>query len=159
MRVYMIFVIFSSIIVSEVNGQTDTINFSYYQYLQNILSKDSSIKDFRYVCNKYKNGKIKDQHMYVKYKSDSIERFWRIGKCFYYYENGNLESSTDIDLILKKHVGIGLSLDEKGDTTWATFWGNLNGKVLPTNTIFSVDGLGKIYEMYPDKYKEILEKK
>jgi hypothetical protein len=140
-------------------GQSDTINSAYFSRLQEILSKDSLIKDYRYVCNKFKSGKIKEQHMYVKYKTDSIERFWRIGKCYHYYENGNLESTTDVDIILKKHVGKSVNLDINGDTTSATFWGNQNGKVMLVFTVFSVDNLGRIYEMYPDKYIDVTYKK
>lgn len=140
-------------------GQTDTINEYYFTNLQTLLAKDSTIKDIKYVCKRHKNGKVEEQHMYVKYKTDSIERFWRLGKCFHYYENGNLKASTNIDLVLKKFVGIGLNLDIKGDTTWATFFSNENGRTFPTVTIFKQGDLGKVYEMIPDKYTDVFYKK
>jgi hypothetical protein len=155
MKIIFIIFIYLSIFSSNIYSQSDTLNENYFKNIQLVLKNDSSIKDVRYICEKYKNGIIEAQHIYVKFNNDSIDRYWRLGKCFHYYKNGKMKTITNVDLLTKTHNSIDINFTENGDTSWTSVYENYNSKMVPFNTIFSQAGFGKIYEMTTDKYTDI----
>lgn len=140
-------------------GQIDTLNQSYFENLKKDLLKDSSIIDIKYVCETYSNKAIKTQHIYVKYKDDKINGYWRVGKCFHYYPNGKIELVSNIDISTKKYNGLTASIDQNGDTLETTIWENYKNKTMPPDVIYKIDTIGEIHELYPDKITEIKYKK
>jgi hypothetical protein len=73
-------------------------NKDYYQNLKSELLKDSAISDVRLNERKYNNGIQKRMFVMVKFKNDSINRYWTVGKLESYYKNGHLKESSIYDL-------------------------------------------------------------
>lgn len=151
----IILTIIQLLIFQLINGQNDTLNQSYFSQLKKELQADSIINQIKYKCKLYDNGTVKEQHMYVKYKNDSIDRFWRVGECFHYYENGQLMSNTNIDIKSRVFTAQSISYTEQGDTSLITIWDNYKGRTFPIHTVFNQGDLGKVYELQPDLYHEI----
>lgn len=147
------------IISSKAYSQLDTTNEHYFTNLSLELSRDSTVKDIKYICEHYNNSQIKAQHLYVKFKKDTVDGYWRVGKCFHYYESGQLQFVSNIDLTTRKYDGITASLDLNGDTLSAAIWGNYHNRLMPPNSTYSVDSVGNVYELHPDMVTTINYKK
>jgi hypothetical protein len=158
-KVALLILIFLFNFTGHLYCQIDTINESYFKNLQKDLLTDPTVKDVKYVCERYNGTSIKTQHIYVMYKTDTIVGYWRVGKCFHYYPNGNLELFSNINLVTKKYDGITAGLGLNGDTLEVTIWGNYKNRMIPPNVVYKIDSIGQIHELHSDELTNIKYKK
>lgn len=95
-----VFVVALLICFFNAYSQMDTINATYFANLKVILSKDPNIKQIKFVQKKIADDKGFRQIMYVKFKNDSKNRYWHVGKEFIYNSSNNsLGAVRNADLI------------------------------------------------------------
>jgi len=74
-------------------------NLEYFLRVQEELKIREEFSMVKLHQTKYWNGNIKAQKLYVKFKGDTINRKWIIGKTFEYYRNGNIKAHAEFDLV------------------------------------------------------------
>lgn len=62
----------------------------YYEELYNKLLNDSKIVDVNQYKKMYRKGNQKEIYTLVKFKNDSIDRYWIVGKAQSFWRNGNV---------------------------------------------------------------------
>jgi hypothetical protein len=135
----------------------DTLNINYFNSLKNNLLKDSTVNNIRYFQKKYWNGNIKNQNFSVQYKSDSLHRYWRLGKSFVYYKNGQLYSIVNVDASTRALKDTTLYFDIKGNIAAMRIYSRNSKSYIPFKLVsgfFSI--FHSDYVNYPTQYTDIL---
>jgi hypothetical protein len=130
----------------------DTLNERYFSKLIDNITKTTDIKDYKLIIKRFHNNHIKEQRLIVKYNSDSIDRYWRIGQYFAYYRNGNIKISEKIDPYKRIRTDTAYNFYKKGKIKYIIIWNNENtsapliiGPWLP----------GNYWTIDPVRYKKI----
>ncbi len=118
--IFLISLTFNFIFVSS----QDKYNIDYFIKLKDYLKRDSSIKEYKFIEDKYWGGQIKQQLMLVKYKDDPIDRYWRLGKSFSYFKNGKIAGIDNVDLINKVLVDTLIGYYRNGNIHMMIIWQN-----------------------------------
>jgi len=135
----------------------EKLNADYFRNLNNKLSKDSTVKETKFIQKKYNNGNIKCQMLYVRYKKDSLEnKYFTIGESFFYYKNGQLGTYYKVDVDTKKLVDTLYMYRENGCLCLMKIFDNDAKSSGFVREIFNLKSLFvKHYTNYPNHYKEI----
>jgi len=96
MKKILVFLAICIFIINEGFGQTNS-DKAYFENLQNTLINNSDVESVKMQNKEYKNGTQKFIYVLAKSKSDSLNRFWFVGRCVEYYKNGQLKYSSNYD--------------------------------------------------------------
>lgn len=138
--------------------QLDTINNKYFSNLRTTLSKDSNVKEVKFVQKRIFHNKGIIQSMYVKYNNDQNNRYWRIGKEFIYNtSNNSLGYISNVNVQNKVLSDTSYSYNENGTLAGLYIY---NLKYDSTVAIKKANSLlsaifGNYYERIPNLYKSI----
>ena len=134
----------------------DTINAYYFNNLKELLLKDPNVYKTKYIQKHIFSGKMLTQELYVKYKNDTLKRYWRIGKNFYYHNNGKLAFKSFVDIKSKILNDTTYYYDEQGKIIRVYIYDQDYPEIIPVKKVsdfFSI--FSKFYENLPGKYKRI----
>ena len=130
-------------------------NKTYYDSLSVKVSFEKNIKESKLVVDRFFNGKIKSQELRVKYTDDIEDRYWRIGKVFLYYKNGQIRAWDRVDIYHNVLIDTSYGYDKKGNIKVKTVW--LNDSSFTQVQVYTP--FSKIWFCYPVRYREMLFKK
>jgi len=115
------------------SSNNDTINHSYFNILKIVLSQDESIKTIKFEEKHYWNGKLKSQYMYVSLNNDSVERFWSVGKGFWFHKNGKLKGFLSHDIKTKQLIYTSFLYNKDSQIIGMIIYDYTNGSFLSTS--------------------------
>jgi antitoxin component YwqK of YwqJK toxin-antitoxin module len=135
---------------SLILGQDFNYNRSYFDSLIAIVSTNSMVKEYKLFEKRYLSNKIKYQELRVKYKNDSEDRFWQIGKAFSYFKNGKIKGWNNVDPIHKVLIDTAYNYHKNGLINYMIIWLNdTNFTQIPLYAPFS-----KVWLSYPIRYRK-----
>lgn len=109
----------SLILILSHNIKAQQVNHAKYQDSMSIALKENpNVKDFFFDTEYYKNKQLKKQKLYIKFKSDSIDRYIHVGKCFHYRKNGQLKHAHQKDITLLCEMGLEIFYNKKGQISF-----------------------------------------
>jgi hypothetical protein len=136
----------------------DTLNAAYYKNLVEILIIDQNVKKTKLIQKYLANGEYFKQELYVKYKDDPLNRFWRIGRDFGYdAKNKNLVFTSYVDIKSKILSDTSFSYDENGKISMLIIYNTNSNRIIPVKIKFSFFSIfRKYYENTPSQFKIIM---
>jgi len=120
MRIYIIVIIGFNFFLSYGQDYDKT----YFDSLLLIVSSDKSIKESKLYVKRYFNGKIKYQELRVKYKDDTDDRSWQLGKAISYYKHGTIKGFNNVDINHKVLIDSAISYNKDGLIDYVIYWLN-----------------------------------
>ncbi|MBN1464095.1 MAG: hypothetical protein JW922_10575 [Paludibacteraceae bacterium] len=104
------------------------IDYNLLDSIKCELGNADNIKEAKVIHEKFKNGSTKILCLLVKYKTDSIDRYWLVGPAIRYFKNGQVKGKSNTD-----------------------FRTNV---VRDTTKLFFKDGAQKAFYIYPKEYSD-----
>jgi hypothetical protein len=120
------------------------------------LSNDDNIIDVKFKEKSYLNGNTKCQSVCVKLKNDPVNRYWLVGRYFYYYKNGQLKERGHVNIRTKTFCDTSFIYEENGDLKKMIIYNNQSTYSVVYEPMFKI--FNNCYHCYPDQYKTIIYK-
>jgi hypothetical protein len=93
---------------------------AYKDSVTKVLKQRTDIADFFFDEEYHSNKQLAQQKLYVKYKTDSIDRYFQVGQCFHYRRNGMLMQYHEIDINTLIETGLLVTYNKKGEIKWSS---------------------------------------
>ena len=115
--IFLILITWVSLVVGQSHGELEIL-----ESLKSELQANQNLSEIKLFHTKYDNGKSKELCLGVKYKTDSIDRWWQVGPSYNYSKNGQLRRFYTSDVKTNILCDSSIIYEKDGNIRWITYF-------------------------------------